>query len=255
MSADHQSHIKSSAWQARWIDRFYRTRSGWRDGTTEFHGLCKDVAPRNAQILEVGARPTNRTSAFLSTLGELDGIDISDEVKSNEHLRQSYVFDGGAFPICDASYDLVVSDYVVEHVARPISHLKEIERVLRPGGCYAFRTPNRFHYVALAAKLTPFWVHSFVANRLRGLPVDAHEPYPTVFALNTPGAVRRQAGLAGLKVERLDLVEKEPSYGMFARPAFLAMMAYERAVNALDSLAFLRANLFVVLRKPSTLAA
>jgi SAM-dependent methyltransferase len=238
-------------WQSKWVDRFYRSRPGWVDGTTEFHELCRRLAPSNARILEVGAGPTNRTSAFLAGLGELDGLDVSDEVRCNEHLRRSFILQGDAFPAADSTYDLVVSDYVVEHVARPAPHLSEIARVLRPGACYAFRTPNRFHYVALAAQLTPFSFHARVSNRLRGLPAEAHDPYPTVYALNTPSAIRLHARTAGLAVERLDLVEKEPSYGMFARPAFLVFMAYERVVNAVAALAFLRANLFVVLRKPA----
>jgi hypothetical protein len=61
--------------------------------------------------------------------------------------------------------------------------------------------------------------------------------------------VRRNARRAGLEVESLEMVEKEPSYGMFARPLFLAFMAYERIVNASGRLAGLRANMFVVLRK------
>jgi hypothetical protein len=38
---------------------------------------------------------------------------------------------------------------------------------------------------------------------------------------------------------------------MVARPVFLGLMAYERLVNSTDRLAFARANLFVVLRKPA----
>jgi hypothetical protein len=44
------------------------------------------------------------------------------------------------------------------------------------------------------------------------------------------------------------MVEKEPTYGMAARPLFLAFMAYERLVNASSRLAPLRANMFVALR-------
>jgi SAM-dependent methyltransferase len=238
-------------WQAQWIDRYYRSRPGWIDGTTEFHELCRSLSPRNARILEVGAGPTNRTSAFLASLGELDGLDVSEEVRGNAHLKSSFVLDGDRFPLADASYDFVVSDYVVEHVVDPAAHLEQIKRVLRPGGRYAFRTPNRFHYVAIAAQLTPFSIHAWLANRLRGLPADAHDPYPTAYAMNTRKDVRRFASRAALSVERIDMVEKEPSYGMFARPAFLVFMAYERLVNSSESLASLRANLFVVLRKPT----
>ena len=238
-------------WQARWVDRHYRARLGWVDGTTEFHELCRGLAPGNARILEVGAGLANPTSAFLASLGELDGLDISDEVKENTHLRGRFVFDGDRFPLADASYDLVVSDYVVEHVVSPDSHLAEIKRVLRPGCPYVFRTPNRFHYVSIAAQMTPFWLHTKLVNRLRGLPADAHDLYPTVYAMNTCADIRHHASRVGLTVERIDMVEKEPSYGMFARPAFLAFMAYERLVNSTESLAWLRANVFAVLRKPA----
>ncbi len=52
-----------------------------------------------------------------------------------------------------------------------------------------------------------------------------------------------------MTVERIELEEKEPTYGMYARPLFLAFMAYERLVNASERFGGLRANMFVVLRK------
>jgi SAM-dependent methyltransferase len=242
-------------WQDVWTERFYRSRPGWRDGTTEFHAICANSVPPAPKILEVGAGPTNATSAFLASLGELHGIDVSDEVFGNQHLSSSALIEGDRFPLPDAAFDLVVSNYVVEHVANPRAHLAEIERVLKPGGAYVFRTPNLVHYVAMVSRLTPHRFHRFAANRLRALGPDEHEPWPTVYAMNLPAAVRRYARDAGLVVERLDLVEKEPSYGMYARPLFLAFMTYERLVNAFDWLAALRANMFVVLRKPAVRVA
>jgi SAM-dependent methyltransferase len=236
-------------WQERWTERFYRGRPGWVDGTTAFHALVRDHAPPGTRILEVGAGPSNPTSAFLATLGQVHGVDVSDEVHGNVHLASSARIDGGRLPFPDASFELVVSNYVVEHVEDPRLHLGEIARVLAPGGRYCFRTPNLWHYVALASRLSSRGVQRRIANRLRALD-DAHEPWPTVYAMNTPAAVRRRAAEAGLEVERLDLVEKEPSYGMYARPLFLAFLAYERLVNASERLAPFRANLFVVLGRP-----
>ena len=238
-------------WQESWTNRFYRSRPGWTDGTTEFHALCRAHVPTKARILEVGAGPTNSTSAFLASLGEVHGVDVDAEVLTNVHLASSSVLDRGHFPFSDASFDAVVSNYVVEHVDDARLHLGEISRVLVGGGRYVFRTPNLLHYVALVSRLTAHGTHLLLANRLRNLPTDNHDPWPTVYAMNTPAAVRRYAGLAGLDVESLEMVEKEPSYGLFARPLFLAFMAYERLVNASAVFGSLRSNMFVVLRKKS----
>lgn len=238
------------SWQDRWIDRFYRSRPGWIDGTTEFHEVCRQYVRPGAAILEIGAGPTNRTSAFLSTLGTLRGVDVSDEALGNTYLTEARLArPDGTFTYDNESFDAAVSNYVAEHVADPRVHLREIYRVLRPGAYYLFRTPNLFHYVAMVARVTPHSFHLRTANKLRALPPEQHDPWPTVYAMNTPAVIRGLADEAGFDTVELRLVEKEPSYGMYARPLFLLFMGYERLVNASERLAPFRCNLFVVLRR------
>jgi ubiquinone/menaquinone biosynthesis C-methylase UbiE len=62
----------------------------------------------------------------------------------------------------------VVSDYVVEHIRNPLEHLREVFRVLVPGGVYVLWTPNLFNYVGMVASATPHWFHTLVSGRLRG---------------------------------------------------------------------------------------
>jgi SAM-dependent methyltransferase len=239
------------SWQQRALDRFYDRARGFVDGTAEFHKLCESTIPAGSRILEIGAGPSNASSDFFATRGVLTGLDVDPDVRGNRALADSVVFDGAQFPFPDASFDVCVSNYVVEHVPDPALHLEEIRRVLVPGGAYVFRTPNRYHYVGLVSSLTPHWFHELVANRLRGFPRDAHDPYPTVYAMNSRGALRRLARNASLTVEQLRLIEKEPSYGMASRLAFYPLLAYERAVNSSEIFAGLRGNILAVLRKPT----
>lgn len=237
-------------WQQRYVSKFYDRSAGWRDGTSEFHELCRAVVPAQSEILELGPGRSNATSRFLSSLGRLHGADPSALVLDNDALASARVIDGEAYPFEDASFDACVSNYVLEHVADPARHFREVARVLTPGGVYCFRTPNRYHYVTAVAQLTPHWFHVLVANRLRNLPAEADEPCPTHYVANTQRDIRRLAADAGLRVERLVLIEKEPSYGMSSRLLFLTFMAYERLVNATDLTANLRVNILAVLRKP-----
>lgn len=239
------------SWQQDYLDRYYSRADGWVDGTTIFHSICSSVIPPGSDILEIGSGPSNETSVFLSGLGNLQGVDIDPDILTNKALTAAHVITGDAYPFTDSTFDTCVSNYVNEHITDPLAHLSEVWRVLKPGGVYIFRTPNRFHYTAVVSALTPHWFHQLVANRLRNLPPETHDPYPTCYKLNSRRTVERYAAETGFAIDRLSMIEAEPLYGMSTRLLFFPFMVYERAVNSSEKLAGLRANIFAVLRKTS----
>ena len=232
-------------WQEKYLERFYPHTSWRRDGTTDFYAILRKHC--SGKILEIGAGPSNPTSDFLKNLGETHGVDIDTEVLGNTALKTAAVIKD-RFPFPDSTFDTCVSDYVCEHLEDPHCHLEEVWRVLKPGGAYVFRTPNRFHYTTVVSHLTPHSFHLKVANKLRS--VDGHDPYPTRYRFNSRRKIRKLSREQGFKVEYMRMVEKEPSYGMSSRLLFLTFMVYERIVNSSALLSDLRVNLFVVLLKP-----
>jgi SAM-dependent methyltransferase len=170
---------------------------------------------------------------------------------TNPALKRARVYDGRVFPFERRAFDGCVSNYVLEHIHDPAIHFAEVARVLKPGGVYCFRTPNQWHYVALAAKMLPHSAHRRLANRVRGLSEDAHDPWPTVYRANTPGQVRGLCEGAGLELVELRMIEKEPSYGRWSPWLFFPMMLYERVVNSSGVLRCVRANILGVVQKPS----
>lgn len=238
-------------WREKYLRRYYNPETGWMNGTTEFWQLCERVVPRGARILEIGAGPTNPTSTFLASLGTLDAVDLDPAVHGNEAAERTMTLQDGVVPCPDGAYGACVSNFVLEHVEDPVQHLSEVRRVLKPGGVYVFRTPNRWHYVSLVAQVTPHWFHSLVSNRLRALPPGSPEPYPTFHRLNSREDILQGARRSLLEVEALRLIEKEPSYGLASRPLFLSMVAYERVVNSWGGLDGLRSSILGVLVKPA----
>jgi SAM-dependent methyltransferase len=232
------------AWQEAYLAWFYPQTSWRRGGTQDFFKLLQEHC--GGRILEIGAGPANPTSDYLQTLGELHGIDVDSEVLQNPALKTAAVIED-QIPFPDNAFDCCVSNYVCEHLDDPKTHLGETWRVLKPGGAYVFRTPNRFHYVAIVSRLTPHSFHLKAANKLRA--IDGHDPYPTCYRLNSRAQVKQLAKETGFAVEYLRLVEREPSYGMSSRLLFLIFTAYERLVNSAELFGSLRSNLFVVLRK------
>jgi SAM-dependent methyltransferase len=230
-------------------DRFYP--GDLRNGTAVFYGWVREHTSSKTRLLNLGAGPPTRSPLriFKGEIARVVGADIDPVVLHNDELDEAVVIEGGQLPLPDASFDLVVSDFTFEHVEHPAEFLAEACRVLVPGGSLFFRTPNRRHYVATMSRMTPHWFHRLVANRVRNLPADAHEPWPTFYRLNRPADVERAATAAGFHAAEIRMFEAQPAYLVFHTLPYLAGVAWERTVNRFEALADFRANLFGRLEK------
>lgn len=226
--------------------RKYYPNDSW-DGTKVFYQWLRSCIEIYYVALNLGAGPTSRRKirSLRGEVAKVVGADIDDVVLKNENLDEAVVIRNGILPFEDNTFDIVWSDFVLEHVENPEQFLREIYRVMKPGASFFFRTPNKHHYVSLIARATPHWFHDRVANRVRGLSRDAHEPYPTYFRMNSRKAIYHYARKSGFSQCELRFIECEPSYLVFHALPFLLGVAYERTVNRFDSLAWLRANIFV----------
>ena len=234
------------------FDKYY-PKPRFEGGTLPFFRLCAENISPHSRILEIGAGPTNECSKTLSGIGDVTGIDIDPDVKNNHFLSQAVVYGGLEMPFEDATFDACVSNFVLEHVEHPIQHFREVARVLRPGGVYCVRTPNLYHYVSIGARLLPHSVHLLVANRLRRLGDDAHDPYPTWFRSNTRSSLRRFCHIAGLLEPNIRMLEPEPAYGAAHPILFYPFMAYERFVNSSKRFENLRITILTTARTPNRL--
>ena len=221
----------------RLLDRYYpETEDGTRlrDGSKAFYDWIRSVPGlATAKVLNVGAGPApeSKLRRLRGEVGHLVGVDIDPIVLDNVDLDEAHVTDGISLPFGDGEFDFVYSDWTVEHVATPALFLLEIRRVLKPGGLFFLRTPNRTHYVTIISAYTPHWFHRLIANRLRGLHSRAHPPWPTFYRMNTPAAVRRHLAAAGFAQVELRLIEPDPGYLVFNSLAFRMGIFYERVVN------------------------
>lgn len=157
------------------------------------------------------------------------GIDLDPRVMDNPFLDEARLASGSEIPYPENTFDVVVSDNVLEHLEDPASVFAEVLRVLRPGGVFLFKTPNKFHYMPLIARFTPHRFHQFV-NKLRGR--DETDTFPTLYRANSRSDVRRLAQRAGFRVDQLETLEGRPEYLRMFAPLYLIGILYERLVNA-----------------------
>jgi SAM-dependent methyltransferase len=110
----------------------------WRDVTRHF--------PRDARLLDVGCG-----GAWLGDhFDRYTGIDVSPEAveAARSRGRQVLLVDGAEpLPFEEASFDGVVLKDVLEHVPDPVALVREVRRVLRPGGTVFASSPDAQRWV------------------------------------------------------------------------------------------------------------
>jgi SAM-dependent methyltransferase len=227
-------------------DRFYPTFHRNWDDLLFRERILAHLHP-DALVLDVGAGAGILPAMnFRGFAARICGIDLDPRVVHNPNLDEGLVADAGKIPYPDASFDVVFADNVMEHLDNPLGAFREINRVLKPGGVLLFKTPNRFHYMTLIARLTPHRFHQFV-NRLRGRASD--DTFPTRYLANSVGQIATLSRCSGFGVEDIQRIEGRPEYLRWNACTYVLGLLYERVVNLSDGLACIRVLLIAELRK------
>lgn len=97
--------------------------------------ICAQIEGRPT-ILDVGCG-TGANLVLLSKFGDAEGVDISPDALAfcrERGLQQVRLGAAEALPYEDGTFDLVTALDVVEHLDDDVGGLREMRRVLRPGG-------------------------------------------------------------------------------------------------------------------------
>lgn len=102
-----------------------------------------ETAPRPLRVLDLGCGPGNTLRRF-ARWGHVYGFDFSLDALAfarTKGVTRVFSGDSTALPIASGMFDCVLALDVLEHVADDDAALREIARVLRPGGIFFFTVP------------------------------------------------------------------------------------------------------------------
>ena len=148
---------------------------------------------------------------FRGTVRKVVGADVDPVIYQNPWLDEAQLIQpAGPLPFAADTFDMVISDWTMEHIATVTPVVAELTRVLKPGGWLCFRTPNRWGYVALASRLIPAKWHAAVLRRVQPNR-QSHDVFPTHYCLNTKHSIITSFNLAYFDIY-IYALNGEPGY-------------------------------------------
>lgn len=122
-------------------------------------------------IADIGCADGYGTTYLADYAKSATGVDYSAEtvaLASQKHKHKSHLnfvqSSVPPLPFNDESLDVVTSFQFIEHIEQRLSFIKEVYRVLKPGGVFLCTTPN----IKMSIARNPFHVHEYTFDEMKG---------------------------------------------------------------------------------------
>ena len=218
--------------QNAYREKYKRQRPGWQPSGDEFEALTRRYITPSARVLDLGCGRGGVMELFWRDVRVAVGADPDFASLAERRARMPAVCcRGEALPLAAEVFDVTIGLWVLEHLADPERVLKEIWRVLAPGGHFLFLTPNARHPLIWANRYS--WampaVQRLLIPRLYGR-AEA-DTFRTYYRANTPAMLRGLATRCGFEPRVLRVIS-DPSYLAFNELTFGISIWLERLLPA-----------------------
>ena len=207
--------------------RYAMLRPGWEPATMRYQRWVAAAVSKEDRVLDLGCGRGGIVER-LESVGSWTGAD-PDLNSLREHRRRSLsrcCAQSERLPFTAATFDIVVTSWVLEHLPNPEQTLREIARLLRPGGSFFFLTPNTSHPLPRLSR-TMSALHP-LQQRIVTLcygrqPADT---YPVTYRANTAAEIERLGAQVNLRLARIEWIE-DPSYLAWGPLSLLAAIGLD----------------------------
>lgn len=216
--------------------RLFKTDfSNWDESMVLLTNLVNKYVADNSSVLDAGCGNGNYVIDELrKKFKSAVGIDVDQKFTSkNVCLDKVVIGNLDNLPFENNSFDLVVSLWVLEHLQNPNVVFAEINRVLKPGGFFAFVTPNKNSFLILFRRLLNKNLNNFLVEKLFGRKED--DIFSVLYRANDIGSLKDLAEENNFDIKFLK-TNFDPSYTSFNKFSyFLTKLLYKFNLNFFDS--------------------
>lgn len=164
-------YYANSPYHSEWIKGL---NSNWQSGVHNCQLLMCDFINEESEVLEVGCGDGSAAKEISKRVKDIKytGVDLDPNMWKGREDFNFIAAKAEELPFLSASFDVVFSMFVIEHLVFPASFLDEAWRVLKPGGCLIIIAPN-FDANAMPSEKIGFSYGSGMAKLAQGKILDA----------------------------------------------------------------------------------
>ena len=171
------------------------------DGTIDFYLRVRTLINKKKVVLDLGAGEgfwfkdksnikIRKSIQYLKKdVKKLYTADIDRSVLKNKSSHKNLIMKKNFIPLKKNSIDIIICDWVFEHIENPTTFYAEINRVLKKSGVLCVRTPHKFSYVSIISDILEG--SSFKDFLLKKTQPGKKEYFKSFYRLNTKNKINK----------------------------------------------------------------
>ena len=222
------------------------------DGTIDFYLRINALIDSDSIVLDLGAgragwyeddkcETRKNIRNLKGKVKKFIAADVDEAVLDNKASDKQLVITDGLLDVEPASIDVIIANYVLEHVDNPTAFYDQVNSCLKNGGWFCARTPHKFTYTSIMASFIKNSQHSKFLKFIQPSRKE-EDVFPTVYKMNRMKDIKNTF----FNWENKTFIYRaEPSYYFGNRFIYKLQSLLHRLLPA-----FLCGNLFIFIRKP-----